>query len=80
MESTKPKQASLVRYSLSTKTSDYLCSGKPIIAYGNKESGAIRFMRDTGSAPTATSYKELVDLLSKIKFGEIDYSPYSKSA
>lgn len=79
LESIKDRYGGLVKYSLSTKTADYLCSGKPIIVYGNRHSGAVNFMKDHNCAPVATSFRELVQLLSSLKDGSIDTTLFAKN-
>ena len=55
-----------IRFSLSSKVSDYLSSGKPVIAFGPEEAGSIRFFKETNSAITAQSSEELIKILSNI--------------
>ena len=40
------KNINMVKYSLSTKVGDSLCSGVPVVAYGSNDSGAISFLKE----------------------------------
>lgn len=73
VEGMKKEDVKNVRYSLSTKVGDSLASGKPILAYGGKDTGAMSFFMETESALLATNQNELNHIVSKILSGDVDY-------
>ena len=60
VESTKKRHVRTVRYSLSTKVADCLASGKPILAYGGRDTGAMDFLSENKCALVVTDKKLLV--------------------
>lgn len=51
------------------KVGDTLCKGKPILAYGDIQTGLIEFMKTNEVAYCATSKKELDELIAKLLTG-----------
>jgi len=75
VEGFKKKDVRMVRYSLSTKVADTLASGRPILAYGDKETGALDFLIENKCAVSTTSRKELHEALSGLLDGSLDTAP-----
>jgi len=61
------KYINLVKYSMSTKTGDLMSYGKPILAIGNKDCGAISYYLENNSAFIATSLAEIENSLIDIR-------------
>lgn len=80
IESLKDKYADLVKFSMSTKSADYLCSGKPIIVYGNRSAGAISFMIANKCAPVAVNHGQLVDLFKRVQSDSINPEQYQMNS
>lgn len=77
VESFDNHYAKLVEYSLSTKVGDALALGKPIIACGNKDAGAISFLMENDVSYLATDKKELFSMIKKILSKEENHNKYS---
>lgn len=77
VEDFKKKNLNMVRYSLSTKIGDSLCSGRPIIAFGPNGAGAIDFLLENNAAYVATNNDELSELIDKILNGFNDKEIYN---
>lgn len=63
VEGFKKSDVRAVRYSLSTKVADSLKSGHFVLAYGDKDAGAIDFLAENKCALVATSKKELAIII-----------------
>lgn len=57
----------LVRYSISTKIMDYLCTGRTILALGPNDVASIEYLRDNDAALVASSKKEIVKTVQLLK-------------
>ena len=78
VESFKENYVKMVEYSLSTKVGDSLCLGRPVLAYGHQDAGAISFLNEEKCCYVATNIAELEELISKISSGFNDESVYEK--
>lgn len=78
VESFEKANVDAVKYSLSTKIADSLCSGIPILAYGASGTGAIDFLKDNQCAFVADSKEQLQLFFSKFRNRSIDYLPIAK--
>lgn len=78
VESLSDKYLPYTEYSLSTKVGDSLAFGKPVIAYGNKNSGCISFLEETSSCYIADSKEDLEKLISNILNGKEDPKVYQR--
>jgi len=68
MESFRDEDILFTKYSLSTKISEYLSSGKPIICYAPKEIAVHQYINETNSGFSCSTFIELqskLELLSK---------------
>lgn len=65
VEGKRSKDIDKTRYSLSTKVGDSIALGKPILIYGNEESGAIGFFKKNRCLLVANTPKLLTEKLSK---------------
>lgn len=74
VESFSERAIDSARMSFSTKIVDYMCTGKPILAFGPQEVNSISYLRDHNLAITATSRQELSDVLESLLRGEMDLS------
>lgn len=63
VESFKKRIVEDIRYSLSTKISDYLSSGIPVFAFGPEESGSIGFLKENVCSFVCTNKKDLERVL-----------------
>lgn len=59
VEGFSQKNVEMTKYSLSTKVADYLSFKKPLLAYGDKECGAIDFLCEHNLGYVATRKQEL---------------------
>ena len=66
LEGMKGKDSKIARLSFSTKITDYLSSGKGIIAIGRKDTAPMEYFEGNKCAMTASSYSEIVATLSRI--------------
>ena len=64
-------------FALSTKVGDYVCSGKPIIAFGPATSGTINFFKATRSGLSINNKDELKTILEE--FALDDYGRFENS-
>lgn len=74
VEGFKKRDVKAVRYSLSTKVADCLKTGRFVLAYGDKETGALDFLLANQCAITATSKKELQNKLCQLLSSPGSYS------
>ena len=65
-ESFAPELLERLRYSLSTKTAEYLASGRCMLAYGPREAGVIAYLLENGAGCVATSPEELKEKLREV--------------
>ena len=66
LEDVDGKNAKTARLSFSTKTTDYLSSGKCILAIGNGDIAPIEYLKENDSAIIATSDNELEESLKRV--------------
>ena len=78
VEGNKKSDVKMVEYSLSTKVGDTLCMGKPVIAFGHKDAGAISFLLENKCCYIATNNNDLETLISDIANGFNDPDIYDK--
>lgn len=62
-ESKAPELLERLRFSLSTKTAEYLASNRCILAYGPAEAGVIKYLKDNNVACVVTDKTEIEDKL-----------------
>ena len=62
------KDVDTVRYSLSTKAADALCSGAAVFACGHQDCGAIEYCAQTGCVTVCTDLDKLEDQLRQLIF------------
>ena len=67
-----------VEYSLSTKVGDTLCFGKPVIAAGNKDAGAITFLTEKKACWTATTEDELRNIITNLASERYDSNVFER--
>ena len=60
------RDAKVARLSFSTKITDYLSSGKAIIAIGNKDTAPIEYFIEEDCAMVATDYNEITKIIERI--------------
>lgn len=70
------KDVKMVEYSLSTKVGDSLSLGKPVIAYGHQNSGAMDFLLEQKCCFLATNKNDLSRLINDIICGLEDKEIY----
>ena len=63
-----PELVEHLRYSLSTKTAEYLASGRCMLAYGPKEAGVISYLLENEAGCVATCPTELEEKLREVLF------------
>lgn len=66
LEDINGPDANVARLSFSTKTTDYLSSGRCILAVGSKETAPMRYFIKNGAALVAGNEKEIYDVLCRI--------------
>lgn len=66
VESFRPKDIKIVKYSISTKVPDSIASGVPVLAYGDKACGAIDYLDSTNCTATCSNKDELVSTIDKL--------------
>ncbi len=79
VESLNEKYKGIARLSFSTKITDYLSSGKCILAVGPSDIAPIEYLRNNDAALVASDVKELKQILTKLLDHKIIES-YSKKA
>jgi len=67
LEDIDGKDAKVARLSFSTKITDYLSSGKAIIAIGNKDTAPIEYFIENDCAMVATSKQEIDSIVDRIQ-------------
>lgn len=77
LEDIDGEDAKVARLSFSTKITDYLSSGKCILAVGNRDIAPMQYFKDNDCALIATNTIEIVEALNLDK-GRIEY--YAKNA
>lgn len=67
-EGFEKKDVDTVRYSLSTKAADAICSGAAVFACGHREAGAIEYCAQSGCVSVCTDLSQLLPSLKKLFF------------
>lgn len=80
LEDIDGKSAKTARLSFSTKTTDYLSSGRCVLAVGNGDLAPIEYLKENEAAIVATSGSEIEELLSKINRDPSVLEFYAKKA
>ena len=80
VESLERRYRNAARLSFSTKITDYLKSGKCILAIGGEDIAPIDYFKRYDSALTATSYGEIKERLIEMSFDTSIVSRYAKKA
>ena len=80
VESLDRKYRNAARLSFSTKITDYLKSGKCVLAIGGEDIAPIDYFKRYDSAITATSYKEIKERLIEMSADTEIISRYAKKA
>lgn len=78
IESFNPKFIDAVRYSLSTKVADCLCSGKPVFAYGARGTGMIDFIAEKRCCFFASSVEGLDRFFDSYRNRSLNYTDVSE--
>ena len=78
VEGFEPSNVKTVKYSISTKVPDSLATGAQVLAYGDKECGAIDYLLSTKALPVCTDKKNLVETLKGLIENEEDQKKYYK--
>ncbi len=68
VESLDPLNSKLTEYGFSTKITDYMGTGVPILAYGSNKNVGIGYLKNEQAAFVANSHKELTDVLTESLF------------
>lgn len=79
-ESLDSRYKNLARLSLSTKVTDYLCSGRCIFAIGDTDIAPIDYFRRNKSAVIATNYSEIEPRLKELIRNSPMITAYGKAA
>ena len=66
LEAMNGKYSRTARLSFSTKLTDYLSTGKPILAIGNEETAPMQYLKDHHAAMIASNREQIEDCLRKI--------------
>jgi len=77
-EYSDPEIQEQIRYSLSTKVSECLGSGRCLLAYGPAEAGSISYLLENKAGCVATNPQELEDKLTEIIFSPEARATYAK--
>jgi len=80
VEGFKKSDVRAVRYSLSTKVADTLASGRPVLAYGDKDTGAMDFLISNKCAVPVATKKDLNQVMKDLLEGTLDTTPYRIAA
>ncbi len=72
--------AQIARLSFSTKITDYLSTGKCIIALGNTQTSPIQYFLSNNCALVATTVDEIINIFNRIKMNPSVLSEYGESA
>lgn len=72
------KDVGMVEYSLSTKVGDLLCSGRPIIAYGDMRCGSIGFLIENDVGYVATSKEQLAVMIRDLLVRKESHEIYAR--
>lgn len=80
LEDVDGKDAKVARLSFSTKITDYLSSGKAIIAVGNKDTAPIEYFIENDCAFVATTQEEISQIFKKLENNLNDLNEYAKKA
>ncbi len=80
VESLEKKYKNAARLSFSTKITDYLKSGKCILAIGSEDIAPIDYFKRYDSAITATSYAEIGEQLKRLADNTLLVAEYAKKA
>ncbi len=80
LEDINGKDAKVARLSFSTKITDYLSSGKAIIAIGNKDTAPVEYFTTNDCSLVATSEEEIVKIIEAIEKDANCLNVYAKKA
>lgn len=69
-ESFDEESLKYIRYSMSTKIPEYLSSGHPILAIGNKEQGSINYLMKNDAAYVIAQYEDYFPVITNIMTGK----------
>lgn len=77
-ESFDIKNKQIIRYSISTKIMDYLCTGRTILAIGPNDVASIEYLANNDAALVATNKRQIIKLVSAFKQNDSIIEEYSK--
>ena len=74
------KDVKYVKYSFSTKLSEYLASGRCVIGYGPKDVASISYIADKNCGPTASNKQQLKEVLKDLYVNRDKLTRFSENS